>query len=163
MQKTLNIRGKDYEIQEFSNLHIGVLQQFLISTASLDFGIQAQNDIGFVLKEVILPGLPDNLIKKIAEGKYVLLLDMEEVSQITAELSRYFAEMRLSQAKEREDSEAIAKYQKMLKDLADDDMTDDEFEQLKKEIAELKSQVQPTVPLDEVAALKKELAELKNQ
>lgn len=78
MQKTLNIRGKDYEIQEFSNLHIGVLQQFLISTASLDFGIQAQNDIGFVLKEVILPGLPDNLIKKIAEGKYVLLLDMFE-------------------------------------------------------------------------------------
>lgn len=158
MKNTLNIRGQNYQIGDFSNLHLGIITKCLMNISTLNFDPKEQSQVGFVLKEIIFPDLPDNLVRSLNGDRYIVLLDIEEISEISTDLSRHYAEKKLAEAKEAKNKDAIAKYEEMLRELNLEQGDDIEsLEELKAQIEELKSQVQPET---EVAQLKKELAKL---
>lgn len=118
MAKTISIRGKDYQVSpNFSNLHLGVLQNVAINASSLNFDLELQSQAGQVLKEVFFKDLPDNIVAKVSENRYHLLLDIEELTEVANQLSEIYLSNRIEESQQRGDTAKEETYKQRLQAL----------------------------------------------
>ena len=96
MPDTVMVRGKTYAIQSFSDLHLSTINKLLTDLGSL----QAQSDAGFVLKEIILPDLPIEVIRQSASGNYIVLLNAHEINDVIVAVMKTYYNRELIKAKE---------------------------------------------------------------
>jgi hypothetical protein len=83
---TVKIRGKEYKINPFSDCHISTLSNLLKDTSNLQY----QFDAGFVLKEIILPDLPYEIIRESRNGKHVFMIHAREISSLVTDILRFY-------------------------------------------------------------------------
>ena len=107
----------------------------------MQFDIELQSQVGFVLKEIIIQDLPDSIVRKFNNNQYVLLLDIEELSDLNIELSKIFLEKKLARSKEKNDVEKIKEYKERLNSLNNPQVSIDNNEDIKAQIAQLQSQL----------------------
>ena len=96
MTDTVAIRGHDYKIESFSDLHLSTINNLLNDLGNLQY----QSDAGFVLKEIILPDLPIELIRQSANGKYILLLNATEINDVIIAIMKVYYNRELAKAQE---------------------------------------------------------------
>lgn len=101
MKDTVTIRDKAYEINPFSDLHLSTINKLLEDLGNL----QCQSDAAFVLKEIILPDLPTDLIRSSATGKYIMLLNAVEINDVIMAVMKVFYSRELLKAQRSGDKE----------------------------------------------------------
>lgn len=101
MTDTVAIRGRDYKIESFSDLHLSTINNLLNDLGNLQY----QSDAGFVLKEIILPDLPLDLIRQSANGKYIILLNANEINDVIIAIMKVYYSRELTKATESGDKE----------------------------------------------------------
>ncbi len=94
MTETVTIRGNNYKIEPFSDLHLSTINNLLNDLGSLQY----QSDAAFVLKEIILPDLPIDLIRQSANGKYIILLNATEVNDVIVAIMKVYYNRELTKA-----------------------------------------------------------------
>ena len=94
MTETVTIRGNDYKIESFSDLHLSTINNLLNDLGSLQY----QSDAAFVLKEIILPDLPIDLIRQSANGKYIILLNAAEINDVIIAIMKVYYNRELTKA-----------------------------------------------------------------
>ena len=142
MIKKALIRGKEYLIEDFSDLHLGTITTLLMNVSSMQFDIETQSKVGFILKEIIFPNLPDSIVKIASNGQYIVLLNVEEISDIHTTLSKHYLQKRIAQAEAEGDKKTANKYREQLSNIEQkkvDNVTD--IKDLQDQIAQLKAQL----------------------
>lgn len=148
MSDTLFIRGTSYKINPFSDIHLSTVNKLLNDIGNIAF----QSDTGFVLKEVILPALPPDIIRRTQAGDYIIFLSATELNEVLTEVMRFYYDSELVKAKENNDLDyekqleanlssldtesALKKVEQINNEPANDKA---EMEQLRKELAQLKA------------------------
>ncbi len=113
MSDTIVIRGKSYQVQSFSDLHLSTINKLLADLGDL----QCQSDAGYVLKEIILPDLPVDVIRPSATGKYIVLLNSSELNDVIIAVMKVYYNRELARAIETKDKEYEAQIKANLAEL----------------------------------------------
>ncbi len=130
MTDTLEIRGEKYPIETFTKWHLASLFEGF-KTSEVIKSIKGQSAIGAVLKEVILPSLPDSLIKRNEESTiYVLFLEYEEIEAIFLEIMEIAKKRNVIPNDDDKDTITIKPF---------DDEKDQKIAELKRELETLKT------------------------
>ncbi len=142
MKDTITIRGKEYQAQAFSDLQLAPILSILSNITSLHLDLEQQFQVGFLLKEVIFEDLPADIIKITKSGNCILLLDIDELSQLATDLAKLHAERGVKLSRDRGDNERAAKFEQKQKKLQDQqNMTEEERQTVLAKIEELKRQI----------------------
>ena len=141
MADTIKIRGKEYEVQTFSDLQLAPILKILSNITSLDLDLEQQFQVGFLLKEVIFEDLPSDIVKVTKSGNCILLLDIDELSQLAQDLSKLHTERGIKLSRERGDSERANKFEQKQKILNGENMSETDKQDILAKIEELKLQI----------------------
>ncbi len=141
MTDTVKIRGKDYEAQAFSDLQLAPILKILTNITSLDLDLEQQFQVGFLLKEVIFEDLPQDIVKVTKNGNCILLLDIDELSQLAQDLSKLHTERGIKASHDRGDKERASKFEQKQKMLNQEDISKIDKQNILKQIEELKQQI----------------------
>ena len=126
-------------------MHLSTINNLLSDLGNLQY----QSDAGFVLKEIILPDLPVDLIRQSANGKYIILLNANEINDVIVAIMKVYYNRELVKATDSGDKEYEAQIKANMTEL------------------QLSTTIGSNVPsstqqqLDEIAALRAENAKLK--
>lgn len=165
---SVKIRGKEYKINPFSDYHISTLAKLEKDNGNLQY----QFDAAFVLKEIILPDLPYDIIRKTSDDKYIFMIHAREIASVISEIIKYYYESEVARNKAEGNialaaqfETNLAEYNKDLllegKDTSDKDL---EIAKLKAQLMEKEAKTidvtaSPDVRDDEISRLKAQLAE----
>lgn len=105
MSDSVVIRGSSYKINPFSDIHLSTINKLLNDIGNIAF----QSDSGFVLKEIILPGLPAELIKRTQAGDYIIFLSSTELNAVLTDVMRFYYQTELEKATAANDQEYLKK------------------------------------------------------
>jgi hypothetical protein len=178
MTKTVKVRGIEYPVQRFTDVHLQSIMQMLVPTGGGHYGVgslSVQSECAEVVLEVMLPTLPDDVITITPRGRYVWQLNQIEIPVLLMRLVRVWRIRQLAAAKARKDKAAIAEHEESLVSidgyLAEYAGLVDEVEpQPDLELLESESDLMPTKEsdletleseADRIARLEQELAALK--
>ena len=132
------IRNTAYTINPFSDIHLSTVNKLLNDIGNIAF----QSDTGFVLKEVILPELPPDIIKRTAAGEYIIFLSASELNNVLTEVMKFYYQSELKKSSNASDPNYQNQIKANLKSLESEQpivmSSESELEQLKAEIALLK-------------------------
>jgi hypothetical protein len=144
MNEAIRIRGKEYKVYPFSDLHLASLTTLLMNISSMNFDLTAQAQAGSVLKEIILQDLPPEIVLKSGEDKYYLLLDIEEVVLVNEQLAEIYLQRKIKEAEANNDIDKQKEYQSRLKAIKNKELLggDQNTESLLAEIQKLQSQLE---------------------
>lgn len=117
MSDTVNIRNKEYLVKPFSNLHLGAVQMLPINVAAMSFDVEAESQAAYILKEIIIEGLPENIVAKASNERYYLLLDIEELTELGVSLSEIHLKRKIAIATASGDNAKVQEYQQRLQQL----------------------------------------------
>ncbi len=141
MDDIITIRGKEYKAQAFSDLQLAPILKILSNITSLDLDLEQQFQVGFLLKEVIFEDLPQDIVKVTKNGNCILLLDIDELSQLAQDLSKLHTERGIKLSRERGDSERANKFEQKQKMLNGENMSETDKQAILAKIEELKLQI----------------------
>ncbi len=141
MDDIITIRGKEYKAQAFSDLQLAPILKILSNITSLDLDLEQQFQVGFLLKEVIFEDLPQDIVKVTKNGNCILLLDIDELSQLAQDLSKLHTERGIKLSRERGDSERANKFEQKQKILNGENMSETDKQAILAKIEELKLQI----------------------
>lgn len=141
MTDAVTIRGNSYEVQPFSDLQLAPILKILSSIASLDLDLEQQFQVGFLLREVFFEDLPSDIVKVTRSGNCILLLDIDELSQLTQDLSKIHAERGVQSSRDRGDNERAKKFEQKQKMLDTEKMSDTDKQAILDKIEQLKLQI----------------------
>ena len=144
MADNVSIRGNSYEIKSFSDLHLSTINKLLNDIGNLS----AQSDAGFVLKEIILPDLPIDIIRPAINDKYIILLNAREINNVITEIMKVYYNRELKAASDDGNKEYEAQIKANMTELQISTAMDSSINTRQKE-------------LDELATLRAENAKLK--
>jgi hypothetical protein len=174
MTETAKVRGIEYPVQRFTDVHLQSIMQMLVPTGGGHYGVgslSAQSECAEVVLEVMLPTLPDDVITITPRGRYVWQLNQIEIPVLLMRLVRVWRIRQLAAAKARKDKAAIAEHAEHLAvidnylaeyaGLADGAEVGDSEELLKPDLIESEIQDEPESEADRIARLEQELAALK--
>lgn len=116
MTHSISIRGKEYQVQEFSDLHLLTLDSFLQDPGDLEL----QSNVGFVISEIIIPDIDNTLIRQ-SKSRYILLINANELAIAIVELHKIFWQRSLDDAIAQGDKEKEAIARVSLESLIDAD------------------------------------------
>lgn len=115
--ETIAVRGVEYPVYPFTAIHLQVVAKMLRQDAAGLWQISdlsALSDGAEVIREVILPTLPDGLITVTPRGKYIFQIELLELSILVLEITRVFRERKLKEAEARQDVAAIKDHKRAL-------------------------------------------------
>ncbi len=141
MDDIITIRGKEYKAQAFSDLQLAPILKILSNITSLDLDLEQQFQVGFLLKEVIFEDLPQDIVKVTKNGNCILLLDIDELSQLAQDLSKLHTERGIKLSRERGDSERANKFEQKQRMLNGENMSETDKQAILAKIEELKLQI----------------------
>ena len=152
MVATVKIRGEEHAINPFSDIHLSTVNKLLNDIGNIAY----QTDTGFVLKEIILPTLPPEVIRRTQAGDYIIFLSASELNDVLTEVIKYYYQNELRNATSKGDRVLASKISASLASLdesspleiveedasgvSEKDSHDSELEQLRKELAQYKNQ-----------------------
>ena len=130
---TVIVRGKSYKINPFSDCHIATLSNLLKDTSNLQY----QFDAGFILKEIILPDLPYDVIRETNKGKYIFMIHAREIADLLMKVLRYYYESEIDRTTSEGDKELAEQFKTNLAELGKEELKDAKSDR----IAELKAKL----------------------
>lgn len=93
MLETVRVRGIDYPVKNFSDLHLRVINEMFSQKPGGVYeigGFVSQCNAAEVVKEVILPDLPDDVISVTARNKYIWQLSAVELPFLLLQIIRVY-------------------------------------------------------------------------
>lgn len=119
---TITIQGKKYPVEEFTAAHLAQVRKIVRKNGpgKNDWeiaGIRAQSEAGEVVKEVIIPDLPDSVITVRSNGIYVWLLEAAELSALLLKITKVFRQRSLEKAIAAGDETAQADHSESIKEI----------------------------------------------
>lgn len=106
----VKIRGTEYEAMPFTDYHLDRIGR-CITVEGRNYGLGSFDELSEaaqVLKNVILPDLPVEIVYKSKSGDYVWMLDQMEILQVLLNVVRLFHVRQLREARAKGNSKAIA-------------------------------------------------------
>lgn len=120
---TVTIRGKEYPVEEFTTAHLRMVTKVVQrnpKTRKWEMGsFSEQSEAAEVVLEAIIPTLPDSIIKARDSGRFIWLLEDEELSEFLLRIVQIYWERRDKEAQESGDTAAIAQSQKELQGISE--------------------------------------------
>lgn len=158
--KFVKIRGKEYKINPFSDYHISTLAKLEKDNGNLQY----QFDAAFVLKEIIFPDLPYDVIRKTRDDKYIFMIHAREIADVISQVIKYYYESEIARNKAEGNTELVEQFEANLKEY-NANILPEAMSDRDKEIAELKAKLTvkeaQTIDVTAVSAKDEEIARLK--
>lgn len=141
MTDTIAIRGKDYQVNNFGSLQLAPILSLLSNITQLHLNLEQQFEVGFLFKEVIFQDLPEDIVKVTSNGSCVLLLDVDELSDVATQLSTLHAKRGAKKSRESGDIDRAEKFERTQHKLETGEMTSEEEKAALAEITRLTNMI----------------------
>lgn len=111
MANTVTLRGQTYPVEPFTMIHMSVVAQVMRQQANGQYGmagLKEQTEAAEMIKLVICPDIPDDWIYLNRSGRYVFLLEPDEVSILSLQFIKICYQKELEKAEKSKDTERVA-------------------------------------------------------